>query len=91
MNSPRIEDFYDVPPVEVILCGGRHDGKRMFVPEDRDTWLMPDPQPEPSLRELLATADWDPRPRRYTVYRWTGSILDDGVRVFRAEPPPKPV
>lgn len=87
MPEPRIEDFYEVPPAEVILCGGKHDGKRMFVPEGRDTWLMPDPPPELSLALMTAAFTQVPQPLmgRCTVYRWTGSIRDDGLRVFRAE------
>jgi hypothetical protein len=85
VTAPRIEDFYDVPPVEVILCGGQHDGKRIFVPDGRDTWLMPDPPQELSLAMTLAARGPQPLMRRCTVYRWTGGIRDDGLRVFRAE------
>lgn len=82
------EDLYDVPPTEVDLVGGPHDGKRFLVPDDRDTWLMPDAPPPPTLGEImdityglaspsLATID-------VTVYRFTGRITDDGRRIFQA-------
>jgi hypothetical protein len=76
---PRIEDLYEVPPTEIVLLGGYHDGRRMRVPGNRDTWYMPvpvsigllDPEPDVSM---------PPEPERY---RWTGSVKDDGTRVFR--------
>jgi hypothetical protein len=48
---------------------------------------MPDPPPGLSLAAMTAAAALGPQPlaRRCTVYRWTGSIRDDGLRVFRAE------
>lgn len=42
-SVPRIEDLHDAPPVEIELVGGYFDGRRMFVPDDRDTWLLPVP------------------------------------------------
>jgi len=75
-----VKDFYDDPPVEIELVGGYFDGRRMRVPEDRDTWLFPVPvdimlyAPEPDVTRLSVDI---------AVYRRTGSIRDDGTRVFR--------
>lgn len=77
---PRIEDLYDSPPVEIELIGGYFDGRRMFVPDNRDTWLFPVPVnitlggPEPDVTRA---------PLNAAVYRWGGSIRDDGTRVFQ--------
>ncbi len=81
-----MEDFYEVPATEVALVGGPHAGKRMFVPDDRLEWLMPDPEPEPTIQSMLTAALRGPQSAlsRTTLYRWTGSIRDDGLRVFRA-------
>ena len=76
----RIEDLYDDdPPIEIEMTGGYFDGRRMHVPEHRDTWLIPipvrvtlDPEPDATMPALNAV-----------VYRWTGSIRDDGTRVFQ--------
>lgn len=86
MGWVHIEDFYEVPATEVVLVGGPHDGKRMFIPDDRQDWMMPAPEPAPTIQSLLAAASRDPQPilPKITLYRWTGSIRDDGVRVFRA-------
>jgi hypothetical protein len=76
---PRIEDLYEMPPTEIEMIGGYYDGRRMHVPDNRDTWLLPVPasigllDPEPDVPVL-------PDPERY---RWTGSVRDDGTRVFR--------
>jgi len=76
----RIEDLYEVPPVEIEMIGGYFDGRRMFVPDHRDEWLMPVP--------VSVTLELDPDPTRPMMdiqrYRWTGSIRDDGTRVFQA-------
>lgn len=88
----RLEDFYDVPPTEVLLTGGPHDGNRIFITEGYTAWLMPPPEPPLSLdyiREVAARARRGEPPLtildRSTLYRWTGSVLDDGTRVFQAE------
>lgn len=79
---PRLDDFYEVPPPEVELVGGYYDGRRMTVPDERETWYLPVP---PSL-ELC---DYDPqqdltRPSfGIARYQRTGSIGDDGARRFR--------
>ena len=75
----RIEDLYDDPPIEIEMIGGYFDGRRMHVPDSRDTWLIPVPAeltvfPEPDATRASIPAE---------VYRWTGSIRDDGTRVFR--------
>jgi hypothetical protein len=76
----RIEDLYDAPAVEIELTGGYFDGRRMYVPDNRDTWLFPVPvdislyAPEPDVTRPSMNA---------AVYRWGGSIRDDGTRVFR--------
>ena len=46
----RIEDLYDVPPVEIELSGGLFDGRRMRVPDERETWLFPVP---PDITEFI--------------------------------------
>ena len=79
-SVPRIEDLYDDPAIEIELTGGYFDGHRMYIPDHRDTWLMPVPVdiapfgPEPDVTRSAITAE---------VYRWTGSIRDDGTRVFQ--------
>jgi len=76
----RIEDLYDVPAIEVELAGGYFDGRRMRVPDNRDTWRLPVPPgvgsfgPEPDVTMPALDA---------AVYRWAGSVRDDGTRVFR--------
>jgi hypothetical protein len=76
-----MEDLYEVPPIEIEMIGGYFDGRRMFVPDSRDTWLMPVPV-------SIGLLDPEPDVTRATIevqrYRWTGSIRDDGTRVFRA-------
>jgi len=74
-----LASLYEQPPVEIMLVCGLHDGKRVLIPEDRHTWLMPDPVPV-----TVASLDGPPTlaPMPYTTYRWTGSIRDDGLRVF---------
>ena len=77
---PRIEDMYEDPPIEIELTGGYFDGRRMFVPEHRETWYFPVPVsitlagPEPDVTRPAMDTE---------VYRYTGSIRDDGTRVFR--------
>ena len=77
---PRIEDLYEDPPIEIEMIGGYFDGHRMHVPDNRDTWLMPVPV-------SLALSDPEPDVTRAETnvqqYRWTGSIRDDGTRVFQ--------
>ena len=83
--SPRLEDFYVVPPPEIELLGGWYDGRRMRVPDDRWWWIMPAPQPEPSIA-MMTENPLALRPlQQPLVYRWTGSVRDDGTRVFRYE------
>jgi hypothetical protein len=80
MGAPRIEDLYEDPPIEIELTGGHFDGHRMFVPDNRDTLLMPLPVdivafgPEPDVTRASMNVE---------VYRFTGSVRDDGTRVFR--------
>jgi len=72
----RIEDLYEDPPIEIEMIGGYFDGRRMRVPDHRDTWLMPVP--------VSVTFDPAADPSFHVErYRWTGSIRDDGTRVFR--------
>lgn len=77
---PRIEELYEDPPVEIEMIGGYFDGRRMYVPDNRDTWLMPVP--------VTVTLDPGPDVTRPAMnvqqYRWNGSIRDDGTRVFQA-------
>lgn len=76
----RIEDLYDDPAIEIELTGGYFDGRRMRVPELRDTFLMPIPPqitlggPEPDVTRATLNVE---------VYRWGGSIRDDGTRVYQ--------
>jgi hypothetical protein len=77
----RIEELYEQPPIEIEMVGGYFDGRRMFVPDDRDTWLMPVPG---GMIDLLADPVVSAMPAvPVEKYRWTGSIRDDGTRVFR--------
>jgi hypothetical protein len=75
---PRIEELYEDPPIEIEMVGGYFDGRRMYVPDDRDTWFMPVPvdllAPEPDVTRPSMNAE---------QYRWAGSIRDDGTRVFQ--------
>lgn len=79
----RIEDLYDDPAIEIEMTGGYFDGRRMHIPGNRGPWLqLPIPPeitlaaPGPNLTgPLFDTA----------VYRWTGSIRDDGTRVYQFE------
>jgi hypothetical protein len=74
VTALRLEDFYDTTPLEVLLTGGRHAGHRMLVPE-----------PLPSF--LLMPGDYTGGPvlPSTTVYCFTGSIRDDGTRVYEAQ------
>jgi hypothetical protein len=80
-NIDALAGLYDVPPPAVVLLGGYHDGRRMLIPEDRASLVMPLPV---SITPLL---DLEPDVTRPSLdvhlYRWTGSIQDDGTRVFR--------
>jgi len=76
----RIEDLYDAPPVEIELIGGYFDGRRMHVPDSRDTWLFPVP---PEITLGGPPPDVTRAPLDAAVYRYTGSVRDDGTRVFR--------
>lgn len=76
----RIEDLYDDPPIEIEMTGGYFDGRRMHVPDNRDTWLMPVPV---SIDLLGPEADATRPAMNVEGYRWTGSIRDDGTRVFQ--------
>ena len=81
----RLDDFYDVPPPEVVLLGGYYDGKRMRVPVGRDSWLMPPPPEDfPDVLEIMVNGpQFKSITDRVLLYRWTGSIRDDGTRVFQ--------
>lgn len=91
MTVPSLEDFYDVAPVEVVFVGGLRAGERMLVPEPLPLCLvMPDPRPlwmitvsrpvpgTPLGAPALATDCT-------TVYLRTGSVRDDGARVYEAQ------
>lgn len=78
---PRIEDLYEVPPTEIEMIGGYYDGRRMYVPDNRDTWLMPVPV---SLNLLDPEPDVTRPSYNVQQYRWTGGVRDDGTRVFQA-------
>jgi hypothetical protein len=80
MVSERIEDFYEVPPTEIEMVGGYFDGRRMHVPDDRDTWLLPVPV---NVAVFEPDGDVTTASQATQQYRWTGSIRDDGTRVFR--------
>lgn len=79
MDDP-ITGLYDAPPVVVILSGGVRDGERLAMGGDPPfTLRLPDP---PSATMLIA----DPGPYYeppVSRYEFTGSITDDGVRVYR--------
>jgi hypothetical protein len=75
------EDFYEVPPREVMLVGGPSDGRRFTVPDGfGDTIVMPDPL---TPGEIMDFAGPVALAVQTTVYRLSG-IADDGLRVFRA-------
>lgn len=77
----RIEELYEQPPIEIEMVGGYFDGRRMLVPDNREMWLMPVP---PSVTDLLADPVTIAIPAMpVEKYRWTGSIRDDGTRVFQ--------
>lgn len=84
--TPRLENFYDVQPPEVILLGGPWDGRRIHVPDGQTSLMLHNPEPQHTLQEMCATAALGPQDMmsRCTFYRWTGSIRDDGLRVFAA-------
>lgn len=90
--TPRLEDFYDVAPVEVVLVGGRRAGERMLVPEPLPfSLVLRDPEPEwmPPVAWLKPLTPGEvPEPAcmtdRTTVYQRTGSVRDDGARVYAA-------
>jgi hypothetical protein len=77
-----MEDLYDVPPVEIELTGGYFDGRRMHVPDNRDTWLFPVP-PDVALALTGPEPDVTRAPLNVAVYRHAGSVRDDGTRVFQ--------
>lgn len=89
MSAVDFEALYDVPATEVVLAGGFHHGKRFLVPDDRDTWLMPVPTPLPALGRVMDVTWGFASPPTVldsaVTYRFTGSITDEGLRVFRAE------
>lgn len=76
----RIEDLYEVPPTEIEMVGGYFDGRRMYVPDDRDMWLMP----IPVEISLVLEPDVTKTSMNVQEYRWAGSVRDDGTRVFQA-------
>jgi hypothetical protein len=76
----RIEDLYDAPAIEIELTGGYFDGRRMHVPDNRDTWRLPVPV---SIAPFGPEPDVTRAPLDAAVYRWSGSIRDDGTRVFQ--------
>lgn len=88
MTAPRLEDLYDVAPVEVVFVGGLRAGERMLVPEPLPFCLvMPDPRPLWMItvsRPVPGTPFGVPADCK-TVYLRTGSIRDDGARVYEAQ------
>jgi hypothetical protein len=82
----RLEDLYDVPQsVTVELVGGWYDGRRITVPENQGPWVvLPAPPMEPSIMPVDFSKKPPTMPQPLS-YRWTGSIRDDGTRVFRYE------
>lgn len=87
VKQMRLEDLYDLPDyISVRLVGGGpHAGMLMEIPADREREILavPDPPADPIgsyWREGPAPAVT----LRVTYYRWSGSILDDGTRVFTA-------
>lgn len=74
MTAPRLEDFYDTAPLEVLLTGGRHAGHRMLVPE-----------PLPSFLLMPGDDESGPVTPSATVYCFTGQVRDDGTRVYEAK------
>jgi hypothetical protein len=86
----RLEDFYDVPEPEIVLLGGPRNGERMRIPGGLAVLLpqvvLRDPPPEPEVQRPVTARELLMRPATVpvTVYRFTGSILDDGTRVYRA-------
>jgi hypothetical protein len=88
VTDPRLEDLYDTAPLEVLLTGGRHAGHRMLVPEPLPSFLlMPDPVPPPAPWQAMDVVyGFAAAPAsRTTVYCLTGSIRDDGARVYEAQ------
>lgn len=89
MTARRLEDLYDVAPVEVVLVGGLRAGERMLVPEPLPLFLvMADPVPEPGWMFSIAAyapGKLIPERDRSTAYLRTGSVLDDGTRVYEAQ------
>jgi hypothetical protein len=80
----RIEDLYDVPAIEIELAGGYFDGRRMHVREDLGWWIQLPIPPEITLASYPAP-DVTNTLLDTAVYRWTGSIRDDGTRVYQFE------
>lgn len=86
MSSPRLEDFYDTPPPVAELVGGWYDGRRMTISARQGPWLvLPAPLPEPAIAEAADFLNGLPPVPQPLAYRWTGSIRDDGTRVYRFE------
>lgn len=85
MTAPRLDDFYDAAPFEVLLVGGLHAGSRMLVRDLPPFLVMPGEPPDPVLSILRPAAPPEPVMPETVVYRFTGSIRDDGTRVYKAE------
>lgn len=92
MTARRLEDLYDVAPVEVVLVGGLRAGERMLVPDPLPfCLLMPDPVPEWMFPVISEYVPGDPirgparEADRTTLYLRTGSVRDDGARVYEAQ------
>jgi hypothetical protein len=84
-GAPRIEDFYDVPPVEVLLSGGPLDGRRMRVHGEPFALELERPRSLPSISDYAPGRPIGLLSDRTVVYLRTGSIRDDGARVYMAE------
>jgi hypothetical protein len=77
ITPAQLAVLYDVPPIEATFVGGVAHGRSMFVPDDRDSYVMPVSSPvrvgEPG-HEIPEIA--------FDLYRRI-MVRDDGVRVYR--------
>ena len=72
--------------MSVILLGGAHDGTTLTLPENQWEYVIANPR-DYVLDFMIATSKQAAQELSCTTpatyYRWTGSIRDDGTRVFR--------
>lgn len=84
MSDGDITRFYVTPQDGPVICvGGYFDGTMLSVPLGVVTWVFQLPFDPPNIFELMQWPAWHLPVINYAVYRWTGSIQDDGTRVFR--------